>query len=63
MKEQFISCPVCETKIPFYIQQLLEGALSCPNCDVFIRIAPESKKVVQESVETLKRLKERAKKN
>lgn len=57
---QTIPCPVCSSKIPFNVQQLLLGvAFPCSNvaCDAVVALAPESKPMVQEAVQQLESLK------
>lgn len=50
--EQTIPCPTCQTKIPFDIYQLLNGAqFTCPTCFGTIGLAPESSSTVKETMQ------------
>ncbi|TKC10499.1 hypothetical protein FA048_09960 [Pedobacter polaris] len=53
-QSQNIPCPVCSTGIPFDTKQLMMGVqFACPNCAASVGLAPESKELVQETMEKL----------
>lgn len=59
-----IPCPVCGTRIPFEIKSLLLGiSFTCPNaeCNSSIGLAPESKPIVEQTMEKLESLKKSSK--
>lgn len=56
--DQSIPCPDCGTKILFDTKQLLMGVqFACPTCFAKIGLAPESRPIVQETIEKLEDLK------
>jgi hypothetical protein len=58
MFEQQIPCPVCNTKIPFDVKQLIAGVqFVCPNCQSSIGLAFESKPLVEDTLQKLEELK------
>ncbi|TCC90059.1 hypothetical protein EZ428_12275 [Pedobacter frigiditerrae] len=59
-QSQNIPCPVCNTGIPFDIKQLMMGVhFACPNCAASVGLAPESKELVEETIEKLEAVKGR----
>jgi transcription initiation factor IIE alpha subunit len=64
MTQQSIPCPDCGTKIYFDAQMLLQGAqFTCTHCGVTLGLAPESKEVVEQSLEKFGALKSELLKN
>ena len=58
--EQVIPCPTpnCGGKIHFDTYQLLQGAqFVCPNCNGAVGIAPESRPMVQETMQKFDEMK------
>lgn len=56
--EQRIPCPVCNTTIPFDVNQLLMGVqFGCPNCHAAVGLATESKSLVKTTMEKIEELK------
>ena len=52
INEQTIPCPVCNGKISFVVQELLQGGrFTCPTCNAVVSISPES---IQETQEVMK---------
>jgi transcription initiation factor IIE alpha subunit len=59
MYQQQLPCPVCNTKIPFDVKQLLAGVhFVCPNCCASFGISVESKPIVEEAMRKLDELKQ-----
>jgi transcription initiation factor IIE alpha subunit len=57
-QDQSIPCPECKTQIPFDTRQLLMGAqFACPNCNIRISLADESKPIVEKTMEKFDELK------
>jgi predicted RNA-binding Zn-ribbon protein involved in translation (DUF1610 family) len=57
-QQQAIPCPSCKTSIPFEIHQLLMGMqFVCPNCHAVLGLAPESREIVQETIEKFDEIK------
>lgn len=59
INNQSIPCPVCQSSIPFSIDQLLMGihfACSNPECTASISLASESKPIVEETMEKFKEI-------
>ena len=58
--ETHIACPLCSTKIPFDVKELMKGVkFQCPNseCDASIGLAEQSKEVVEKTMEKFEELK------
>jgi len=61
MQEQKISCPQCQGTIVFDIYALLQGVqFACPQCGAAISLASESKDKVNDTMEKLNELKQKA---
>lgn len=59
-QEQNIPCPVCSTKIPFSVNELMRGVkFKCPNptCDASVGLAEESKPLVEHAIDKFEALK------
>jgi hypothetical protein len=62
-QEQNIPCPVCSTKIPFDLNELLKGVkFKCPKpaCDASVGLASESKEIVEKAVNKFEEIKDQA---
>lgn len=56
--ENGIPCPVCSTKIPFDVNQLLLGVqFGCPQCNAVIGLGQESKPLVEKAMQKLEEAK------
>lgn len=54
-----IPCPDCKTPIQFSTYSMLSGMkFNCPNCQLSIGLASESKPMVQSTMEKFEKLKE-----
>lgn len=59
--ENGIPCPICSTKIPFDVNQLLMGVqFACPQCNALIGLGKESKPVVEKAMQKLEEAKGRS---
>lgn len=53
-----IPCPVCNSKIPFDVHQLLLGQqFACPTCNAVIGLAQESRQAVKSTMQKLEDVK------
>ena len=53
-----IPCPVCSTKIPFDVHQLMKGVqFACPQCNAVIGLGNESKSLVETAMQKLEEAK------
>lgn len=56
-----IPCPVCQTKIPVKIEELMQGIqFACPTCSSSIGIAPKSMPVVKDTMCKLDEIKKKS---
>ena len=56
---QSISCPICNTAIPFEINPLLQGErFKCPKCEATISLLTESRPQVQNAIDKLNNIKQ-----
>lgn len=59
--EQFIPCPVCETKIPFNAQQLIQGyKFTCPTCTSAVGISARSMDLVKNTMTKFDEIKKKS---
>ena len=59
--DQKIPCPVCNSTIPFDVNQLLMGVqFTCPNCHAAVGLASESKPVVEKTMQKIEDLRARS---
>jgi len=58
INQQSIPCPSCKTNIPFDTRQLLMGVqFVCPTCQAVLGLAPESRGIVQETIDKFDEIK------
>ncbi len=60
--EESVPCPVCSTKIPIDVHQMLRGVqFVCSNCNAVVGLGNESRSLVDETMAKLEETKKKQK--
>lgn len=59
--DQYIPCPVCQTRIPFSPLKLIQGTkFGCPTCSASIGLSTQSKELVKDTMDKFQELKKKS---